>query len=341
MTARVCTGELGGLSVNRSIVVALTLAACSSEQNFIRDIQEYPNSVAPPLRDAEVTDTIVQVSTPRVDILWMVDNSCSMSNEQDELAANFPFFMDYFLGSGLDYHIGVTSSDTISDNYPGSSGTLVEKNGYKYIEPTAPEQVALFVAMASLGTTGRFPERGLGGTYLALEVERDRANAGFYRDEAALHTICISDEPDFTQIISQPEYEDWYDGLKPEEERTFSAIIDPNRGTDYVVTAQGIGGIVWSLSDQNWPQVLELLGLQAAGLKREYFLSQLPVRDTIRIEVENENGAVYDFAIDVDFSYDTFRNSVTFFEFIPDASSTVRITYVVLASQVEEVETAD
>ena len=46
------------------------------------------------------TDKLVQVQVPEVDILWVVDNSCSMSEEQSALQANFPIFMDFFLGSG-------------------------------------------------------------------------------------------------------------------------------------------------------------------------------------------------------------------------------------------------
>ena len=53
-----------------------------------------------------VTDVSTQVTTPEVDVLFVIDNSCSMNNEQSELTANFPSFMAYFLDSGLDYHIG-------------------------------------------------------------------------------------------------------------------------------------------------------------------------------------------------------------------------------------------
>ncbi|HEX4936291.1 MAG TPA: hypothetical protein VFV33_24085, partial [Gemmatimonadaceae bacterium] len=171
---------------------------CGIESGFADDIPQWPDSIPPPVADVNRTDEIVQVSTPQVDILWMVDNSCSMSNEQSDLTENFPFFMDFFVGSGLDYHVGVTSSDIIRDDYSGSDGTLVVRRGVKYIETDTPDPIGLFTEMATLGTSGAFPEKGLGGTYLCLEEKRDTTNAGFYRNEAALHTIIISDEPDFT-----------------------------------------------------------------------------------------------------------------------------------------------
>jgi hypothetical protein len=325
--------------MNRPLFVVLALVGCTSEAGIRPDLPDPGRSVGAPLRDTRQVDQIRQVSIPSVDILWMVDNSCSMSNEQTDLTQNFPFFMDYFLGSGLDYHVGVTSSDTISSDYSGSSGTLVTRDGFKYIDQDTPNPVALFVSMATLGITGRFPERGLGGTYLALEVERDRANSGFYRDEAALHTIIISDEPDYTEIITQPEYADWYDALKSDRDnRSFSAIITPGRGQKYQDTVKDVGGIEWSLDQQNWPAVLDLLGLQAAGLRREYYLSQLPVPGTIEVGVENAYGAQFSFDETTDWTYDKTRNSIAFVEYIPEATSTVTIEYIVLSSQVEEVE---
>jgi hypothetical protein len=323
-----------------TVVAAAALAAgCGSENNFGDRPPEWPISKVPPLDEIEKTDVLVQVTTPMVDILWMVDNSCSMSNDQTDLTENFPHFMEFFAGSGLDYHIGITSSDISNgSSYRGAEGTLVVKNGIMVIDPRTPDPILQFQRMATLGVTGRYPERGLGATYLALEVKRDTMNAGFYRDDASIVTIIISDEPDYTLAgtITQPEYVQWYQGLKEEMDmRSFSAIIDTRRGSRYEQTAEQIGGIVWDLNDGNWPQVLERLGLQAAGFKREYFLSQLPVEDTIEVSVETLDGAIRDFAVDVDWTYDPVRNSITFLEFIPDELSKVRIHYTLVSALVD------
>lgn len=328
--------------MNRSVLVTVALVAgCGSEIGLMGEVQTFPNSGAPPLDETVRTDVITQVTQPKVDILWMVDNSCSMSNEQTDLTTNFPHFMDYFVGSGLDYHVGVTSSDIISSDYSGSDGTLVIKNGIKYIDPTTPDPVNQFTEMASLGIGGSYPERGIGAVYLALGQKRETANIGFYREDAALHTIIISDEPDYTlaTTVTQPEFISWYDALKPEPDmRTFSAIIDPDRGEDYVAVANAIGGIVWDLTDGGWPQVLEELGLQASGFKREYFLSQLPVLGTIKVNVQMADGTVFEFLEGVDWNYDSARNSIVFIEYVPESLSKVKITYTMLAGANEEVD---
>ena len=329
--------------MKRSVIVTVALAAsgCGIENNLGRELPEWPVSQVPPIEEVHQTDAVLQVTTPMVDILWMVDNSCSMGNDQEDLIANFPHFIEFFAGSGLDYHIGVTSSDTISKDYRGSDGTLVVQNGVYYLEPDTPNLINMFQQMARLGIGGRYPERGLGGTYLALEEKRDTANIGFYRDDAAIHTIIISDEPDYTEnhVITQPEYEDWYSGLKRDnDDRTFSAIIDQSRGDRYADTARHVGGIVWDLRSERWDEVLERLGLQAAGLKREYFLSRLPSPGTIEVAVFTPEGVELSFDEDDDWTYEEGRNSITFIEYVPEALSRVEITYKVLASETGEEE---
>src|SRR5690606_16535256 len=48
---------------------------------------------------------------PKVDILFVVDNSGSMSNDQNILAQSFGDFIKSFKARDVDYQIGVTSTD--------------------------------------------------------------------------------------------------------------------------------------------------------------------------------------------------------------------------------------
>jgi hypothetical protein len=292
-----------------------------------------PNLPDPP--SELVVDDIVQVQTPKVDVLWVIDNSCSMDDEQTALVANFPAFMDYFLGSGLDYHIGVTSTDLDRDTN-GSKGKLVTIGGEKYIDPDTADATALFTSMATLGTTGSGTEKGMGATFMALETNRETINAGYYRDEAAIHTIVISDEPDMTEaaLITEPEFVAWYADLKDDQDdRTFSSIIDFDDGGRYRNLTNELGGILWDITSDDWPQLLEWLGVQAAGLNTEYFLSQLPQPATLDVRVVTAEGsALPPFVQGTDYSYDGGRNSIRFFEFIPDPLSHVVITYEAASS---------
>jgi hypothetical protein len=326
------------------VVLPLVAASCI-ENNFGQTPPPPPEANPPDLANPTQTDVIVQVTTPMVDILWIIDNSCSMADEQNELTENIPLFMDYFLGSGLDYHVGVVSTD-LDD--PSESGKLQDGGTpYKFIDAETPNAIAVYTSMASMGTSGSGNEKGIGAGYLALETYRETFNANFFRDEAALHTIVVSDESDNTQdsLITQTEFVKWYDGLKEEtDQRTYSSIVDPNVGGAYVNATAEIGGIFWDLhANDNFAAALDLLGVQAAGLKREYFLSQIPVQGTITVTVQDPSGAEFDFFEAEgdppvgDWVYDPSRNSITFLEYLPAELAKVIITYVIQSSLQEGV----
>ena len=314
---------------------------------------------APPAANRSKTDVIVQVTTPQVDALFVIDNSCSMDPYQEELSNNFPFFIGYFLGSGLDYHVGVTSTDMDGRYGPnGTYGRLRNIQGYRFLDPDTPNQTQVFTAMAFMGTSGSADERGTSATYAALELERDEINLGFYRDDASIHTMVVSDEQNTIRGGEIPlnEFINWYDGLKQEaDDRTFSSIIS-NRGAGYKQVTGDIGGIEHDINSGGWRQVLDRLGVQASGLKREYFLSERPIISTIEVQVaqpdELEEGqfntidffrAEYDakgVLVNEDprlvWDYNRNRNSITFLNFVPEALSRIVVTYDLIAANVDQ-----
>ena len=336
--------------------VSLAAFACSSETGVGIDLPPVIDDNVRPPDNVEQTDVIVQVTTPKVDVLFNIDNSCSMSSYQTALTENFPFFIGYFLDSGLLYNVGVTSTDSDGQFGPnGSEGRLRNIANNRWIDPDTPNPVQVFTGMARMGTSGSADERGIQTTFECLELRRDRENSGFYRDDAGLHTTVVTDEGDFSRTpdIRLPEFIDWYDNLKREaDERTFSSIIDPADGDRYRAVTNQIGGVTWDLNQGNFGQVLDRLGVQASGLKREYFLSQLPVESTIFVQVEQPDpykddvystidferaeydgdGNLVNENIDLAWDYNEERNSISFVTFVPEALSRVNITYDLLAA---------
>lgn len=321
--------------------LAQVLIGCV-EYELPAEVPKYPVSEPPVVLPPVQTDTIVQVSVPVVDVLFTIDNSCSMEDEQSALSANFPRFMGYFVGSGLDYHVGVTATDLDS----AEGGKLrTGSDGSIFIDTATADPEDVFTSMASLGTEGSPYEKGIGATYLAVGAYRDLFNAGFYREEASIHTVIISDEEDQTPdtIVSQGEFVAWYDTLKRDgDERTFSSIVHTSgqdAGDRYLAVTSAIGGITWDIAAGDWGDLLDRLGVQASGMRREYFLSQLPIPETIEVTVEDPTGTVLPFAEAMDdpptdgWTYSPTRNSVTFAVFVPEPQSRVSITYTLLASQ--------
>jgi hypothetical protein len=325
--------------------VGFALVGCNTEYVLDRTLPARDLSPVPPIEATIQTDRITQVTTPVIDALWVIDNSCSMAEEQLALTDNFPSFISWFAGAGLDFHVGVVSTD-LTD--PEQDGKLREVAGQRWIDSVTPDPVGVFSAMANMGTTGSGKEMGIGAAYSALELQRDKYNAGFYRDEASIHTITITDERDATpvEVITLGEFTDWYAGLKEDApDRTYSGILSVKSGTAYQSVTDAVGGVTWDITSANWPGLLDALGIQVSGLKQEFFLSALPVPGTILVTVITANGIVQPFdeaqfddygdLMSGGWTYSSARNSVSFIEYVPDALSVVELTYELESSRQE------
>src|SRR5690606_21483555 len=62
---------------------------------------------------SETNDQFVQntAQDAAVDILWVIDNSGSMGNEQADLADNFNLFIQDFITRGIDFKMAITTTD--------------------------------------------------------------------------------------------------------------------------------------------------------------------------------------------------------------------------------------
>ena len=61
--------------------------------------------------DRTITDPYVQPVQDQVDILWVVDNSASMFEEQDQLVLHADSFIGYLSMAPVDFKLGITSTD--------------------------------------------------------------------------------------------------------------------------------------------------------------------------------------------------------------------------------------
>jgi hypothetical protein len=289
-----------------------------------------------------VEDVDITVPPPAVDVLFVIDDSCSMSEEQSAMANNFPSFMDYFLGSGIDYHIGVTTTDT---DFNPDAGRLrqASANGttFRFIDATTPNPSAVFGQMALAGTSGSATEKGREAAHLVLETNRNiPRNQGFWRQDAALHIVYVSDEEDQSTSPTRPAWNTWMDTVKARPELVQShaitgiptqmcnAIWDP--GTSYIAYADHTGGMVFDLCASDWSPFMDDIGFAASGLRREFFmLSPAAVGSTIDVSVTTDIGGqpVTSVFTDSDFTYDPDGPSITFLDFVPEPGAVVRISY--------------
>ena len=64
-------------------------------------------------------DVFQQNTLQTVDMLLVIDNSCSMIEEQEKLATNFDTFIQYFTDANVDWQIGVVTTDMYQEKFSG------------------------------------------------------------------------------------------------------------------------------------------------------------------------------------------------------------------------------
>ncbi len=303
-------------------------------------------------KDATQIDEFEQLGTPKVDILFVIDNSCSMGQEQDSIAANFQAFIQFAQAQALDYQLGVTTADSDTD-----MGRLVHPTGpsalyggpvqNKIVTPqTQPTPESVFVTNVSLGTGApgsAADESGFESAFLALTAPNSIGhNAGFLRQDAVLSIIFVSDEPEQSQNTA-----DFYinfflsiKGFRNSNLFSASSIVGDNPGgcngaggsasaaPRYIEAANRTGGVFQSICTSDWSRALEDLSTAAFGFKSRFFLTNQPVISTIEIFIDGVSIPATSMGGTVNWSYDFATNSVNFSPFAtPEPGAAVRIEY--------------
>lgn len=315
-------------------LVLPALLACKPEQSFGR---------------VETTDTFVQEPTNEVDILWVVDNSPSMAEEQAEVARRFEQFVSNVASSNADFHIGVVTTDMESSDHRGKL-----QGDPLYLTPE-DDYIPLFQQNVQVGTSGARYEKGIDAAYQALsEPLVSGYNAGFRRPGATLSIIYVSDENDCTDrgalagqtsntactdnpdlLVDVRELIDDYKTLATRDERlVVSAIVGPSvdvgcngsvPGLRYLAMAEAFGGLKSSICEADFSRIMIDLSLEVSGVRTAFQLTHEAVEETIEVVVDD---AVVEPDPDNGWTYDPAYWIVYFHgDGIPPRGSTINITY--------------
>jgi len=280
-------------------------------------------------------DSFVQKAAAQIDILWVVDNSPSMQDEQNNLANNFNSFISIIEQSQVDYQIGVISTDMELAGHQG------ELQGSPKIIVRGPNAESQFANNVRVGTGGAGNEQGLLAAYTALtEPLISGANAGFLRTGGALAIIFVSDENDhsFGKIDFYQRIFEQMKGIGNENRVIAAAIVgdqpdgctnpqtgDAQAGTRYHQLVQVVGGSIGSICSTDFSVTLNQLGLTVAGLSRKFTLSdENPEESSIVVKVNGQE-------IQKDFQNGwTFENGSIFFQgsYVPPPAATIEVSYL-------------
>jgi hypothetical protein len=315
------------------------------------ELHNQPDALGPTIW----TDQFQQRTVEASDILFVIDDSGSMQDEQDELIANFQYFSENFIGTNLDYHIGVVRADLAAGNDNSAEWGVLEQlpDGSRWIDPDTDNMATTFQEVANVGDSGAGQcEMGLQAAMSALtyQTHPGMPNEGFYREDGLLSLIIISDEADHGTDPGGPlgmpacggvnpnEFISWWlhslKGPNDQDKLIFTAIVgdDPSGcggdedGADYAAgywdVIPAVEGNFLSVCSSDWAEFLTELGLESAGLKTSFHLRRIPIESTITVTVDGADPGA------ATWSYDRITNSIDFpIEFIPAELSVVEVVY--------------
>ncbi|MSP55794.1 MAG: hypothetical protein EXR69_09365 [Myxococcales bacterium] len=218
------------------------------------------------------------------DILFVVDDSASMTEEQARLGENFSAFVEVLSGTFADWQIGVITTDP--EEYGALRGAI--------LTPDTPLLDAAFAAAVDVGNEGSRDEQGLLTSALAMSPS---LNPGLVRANSALNVVYVSDEDDHS-----PDVVDVYmavltgaagsGGFRAHAlvgdlpEGCVSGTSAADAGTRYLDAVSGTDGWSDSICADDYSALLARVGLDVAGWDTTFYLDRVPDPATLEVSVD-------------------------------------------------------
>ncbi len=294
------------------------------------------------------TDTFRQDSRPKADILLVIDDSCSMSDEQQAVGQNMAAFLQYATANQVEFHLGVTRTGVS----PAGGALVAAPSGNKILRPTTPNLNSEFAALVNLGISGDASESCMMPATLALtapQITDPARNGGFLRNDAVLAVVCITDAQD-----QAPQAPVFYlnqlmniKGVQNASRFSYNVVgpflPSPPSGCSYDGTADDgrhafmvsqTTGVKEEICTPNWAVALERIGKNAFGYRTNFFLTSRPdlaAPTGIQVAIDGMNIP----PIDPDpnlmsriWEYDATNNSINFEPlYVPEPGRTLTVTY--------------
>jgi len=275
----------------------------------------------------------IQEEIPILDIVFVIDNSGSMGLFQGELSNQMTAFMNVFLASGADFHLGFITTDRWGLQ---CSGSICFIN----INSLNPVDWAQGV-ITQIGTSGSAHEMGIMTAKKFFEntdyTVGGAPGTAFWRDDATAVVIYVSDEPDHS-IGSWNAYTGFFDILKPSVDmvRHFAVIGDHPAGCSfqwgsmlrtiqfgngYWDMTQRYNGEWYSICATDWGNQMQDLA-NTVTIRTRFPLDEPdPIESSIQVSINGQLTTTGWF-------YDPNNNSVVFEDgYVPEPSQTITIEY--------------
>lgn len=232
-----------------------------------------------------------------VDILFVIDNSGSMEEEQKEIGRRFSTLIS--LLKDFDYRIAITTTDVSS---LGQAGRLIrlERPNLYFIDPSVLEAQRIFESNVKRPEVGSSDERGIFAAHMVMR----RNELNWIRPESHLAVVVLSDENERSDGTLL-EYEDLPSSYIKEIKKihgeskgfSFHAIIvrpgdfqclQKNRpdglyGTVYADLVSQTNGILGDICSENYSQQLSEIGTRLQTVTESLALQCEPQDNKIEV----------------------------------------------------------
>jgi len=270
-----------------------------------------------------------QDEIPILDILWVIDDSGSMYPFQQGLSSNIGSFMGAFIASGADYRMAVL---TTGHSYFGT-----------IIDATHPDAESAIAGLIMAGIGGPGIERGIQMAKESLDGGSAAPGGSFFRTDAKLVVIFVSDEPD-QSIGGWHSYINFFDNIKPLGDFIPYAVIgdqpagclytygaytrNAQFGAGYWDLVDHYGGNWYSICAQDWGVQLQSLASEVTERKTFELDEPDPIENTIEVSVNGQ--------VTYEWTYDAALNAVIFNEgHVPSEGQTIVLDYALWGCGVE------
>jgi hypothetical protein len=246
-----------------------------------------------PPEDLKEVNRVVQAGKPTpADVLFIVDNSGSMADEQENLARNFSAFINAIAGAG-DYQLAIVTTDLDSvdangqpkeraglvstrykDTHPNTliggldvsqcTNVEIDHGCFRGDDPALriisskqdqATQISAFQSNVRVGSCGSGKERGLDAMVRALELtDPGECNEGFLRANANLVIVFVSDEEDFDAPDAMPpSIQSYVDAVRAKKSAGAVRVAAIVGSKDGEAARCGMGGTCGSLCNEPMP----------------------------------------------------------------------------------------
>lgn len=230
-----------------------------------------------------------------VDILFVIDNSSSMREEQQKIAQRFDRFIEQL--TNINWRIAITTTDNYYTNNWNNGGLDDFGQNQLFLTSAMNPQEAqnLFSRKVRRTESGWDTETGIYSVYRSIErtinpkKDFDKEIAKFYRNDSALAVVIVSDEDE-----SGSGFKNDGDGLlqlvktkwNDQKKFQFNSIIvntsaclngeGATMGIKYEELSKKTNGIVGDICADNYSTILKDIGQGVSSLQKTYNLKCIP-----------------------------------------------------------------